>query len=190
MLSCLVGLCFMRKACLSIGDLEADELWTTECNLMRDMFGLSGIDPEWLLTVFLPALLFESACLGLDFGIFKMQLTQILLLAFPAMVVASGVTGALIYVANSGEWNFCEPLCPVPEVGTRSLTAPTSKWCLVVLTIPILPTVLRLQRTVSSHSVDLITSPCKPKPSVARHLTCIIHIIVHSQVVEHNHSSA
>mmetsp|Transcript_53912 Transcript_53912/g.159752 ORF Transcript_53912/g.159752 Transcript_53912/m.159752 type:complete len:1155 (-) Transcript_53912:469-3933(-) len=88
------------------GQLEADELWTPQCNLMRDMLGLSDIDPHVLLVVFLPALLFESACFGLDVGIFRMQIVQICLLAFPAMIVASGLTGALIYAANSGEWNF------------------------------------------------------------------------------------
>ena len=88
------------------GVLEADELWTPTCNLMRDMLGLSDIDPHVLLVVFLPALLFESACFGLDVGIFRMQIVQILLMAFPAMVMASGLTGALIYAANGGDWNF------------------------------------------------------------------------------------
>ena len=44
------------------GVLEPDEQWTWQCNLMRDMLGLSDIDPHVLLVVFLPTLLFESAC--------------------------------------------------------------------------------------------------------------------------------
>jgi hypothetical protein len=55
------------------GLLSADELWRPECNLFRDLVGLSDIDPHVLLVVFLPPLLFESACFGIDYGIFRKQ---------------------------------------------------------------------------------------------------------------------
>ena len=78
------------------GQLSADELWTEECNLVRDMVSLSDIDPHALLVIFLPALLFESAAFGVDLGIFRKQLPQILWLAGPAMVLSSLVSGGLI----------------------------------------------------------------------------------------------
>ena len=51
------------------------------------------------------------ACLhiafGVDMGIFRRQLSQILLMAFPAMAVASIITGALIYAEfESLGWSF------------------------------------------------------------------------------------
>ena len=79
------------------GYLSADELWTTNCNLLRDMLTLSDIDPHYLLTLFLPALLFESACFGIDMGLFNKQIVQILLMAFPAMTIASVITGLLVW---------------------------------------------------------------------------------------------
>ena len=47
-------------------ELSADELWTDGCNLAHDMVSLSDMDPHVILTVFLPALLFESAAFGVD----------------------------------------------------------------------------------------------------------------------------
>ena len=61
------------------GYLSADELWTHRCNLLHDMVQLSDMDPHLILTVFLPALLFESAAFGIDMGIFRKQLPQILI---------------------------------------------------------------------------------------------------------------
>jgi hypothetical protein len=97
------------------GYLEANELWRRDCNALRDMLSLSDMDPHYLLVIFLPLLLFESACFGLDIGIFKKQKFQILLLAFPAMIVASGITGALLYAHNLlmqthwTVWHCCKP---------------------------------------------------------------------------------
>ena len=79
------------------GFLSADELWRPECNLFRDIVRLADIDPHVLLVVFLPPLLFESACFGLDYGIFQKQIWQILILAGPAMVVASLITALIIW---------------------------------------------------------------------------------------------
>ena len=44
--------------------LSADELWTPRCNLLRDLVGLSDMDPHLMLVIFLPTLLFESATFG------------------------------------------------------------------------------------------------------------------------------
>ena len=51
---------------VSNGLLSADELWTVRCNLLHDVISLQEIDPHIMLVVFLPALLFESACFGID----------------------------------------------------------------------------------------------------------------------------
>ena len=58
------------------GYLEPDETWTVRCNWLRDMLCLSDMDPHYLLVIFLPALLFESATFGIDLGIFRKQLSQ------------------------------------------------------------------------------------------------------------------
>jgi NhaP-type Na+/H+ or K+/H+ antiporter len=91
------------------GYLDADELWRSDCNFLRDMLSLSDMDPHYLLVIFLPALLFESATFGLDIGIFKRQKFQIIIMAFPAMIVASALTGLLLYahsaVVQTG-WTF------------------------------------------------------------------------------------
>ena len=85
--------------------LSADELWTGRCNLFRDMVSLTDMDPHMILTVFLPALLFESAAFGVDMGIFWKQKGQILMMAFPAMITASMVTGLLIW-AMFPDWTY------------------------------------------------------------------------------------
>ena len=48
------------------GYLSADELWVGSCNLLRGMVQLPDMDPHLILTIFLPALLFESAAFGID----------------------------------------------------------------------------------------------------------------------------
>ena len=59
-----------------------------------------------MLVVFLPALLYESAAFGIDMGIFLKQLPQILILAFPAMVTASGLTAIMLYAMAPASWTF------------------------------------------------------------------------------------
>lgn len=91
------------------GFLSTDELWRPECNLFRDIVGLADIDPHVLLIVFLPPLLFESACFGVDYGLFRKQIVQIVLLAVPAMALASVITGLLIWGLTSAaglHWTF------------------------------------------------------------------------------------
>ena len=65
----------MSRASFPAGDgrLSPDELWTPGCNLFLDIISLKDIDPHLMLVVFLPALLFESACFGIDMGIFLKQ---------------------------------------------------------------------------------------------------------------------
>eukprot|EP00441_Pelagodinium_beii_P041071 CAMPEP_0197632526 /NCGR_PEP_ID=MMETSP1338-20131121/9231_1 /TAXON_ID=43686 ORGANISM="Pelagodinium beii, Strain RCC1491" /NCGR_SAMPLE_ID=MMETSP1338 /ASSEMBLY_ACC=CAM_ASM_000754 /LENGTH=930 /DNA_ID=CAMNT_0043204089 /DNA_START=71 /DNA_END=2863 /DNA_ORIENTATION=+ len=87
------------------GKLSADELWTFECNFLRDLLSLADMDPHVLLVVFLPPLLFESACFGIDMGIFKKQLPQIVLMAFPGMIMSSVITGLLVWAAVP-QWTF------------------------------------------------------------------------------------
>ena len=91
------------------GYIEPDETWTVRCNWLRDMMCLSDMDPHYLLVIFLPALLFESATFGIDLGIFRKQLWQILLLAFPAMIISSAITGALLFAHTESknlDWTF------------------------------------------------------------------------------------
>ena len=126
------------------GYLSADELWVGSCNLLRGMVQLPDMDPHLILTIFLPALLFESAAFGIDvrrpphtspapptcharnraaplalvpvtshlarvvsqMGLFKKQLYQIFTMAFPAMILASALTGLAIYAMVNGEWTF------------------------------------------------------------------------------------
>ena len=57
------------------------------------------------MMIFLPPLLFESAAFGVDMGILRKQLGQILLMAFPAMLVASVLTGLLVW-ACAPDWSF------------------------------------------------------------------------------------
>ena len=86
--------------------LTADELFTVSCNAVQSFVGLSNMDPHLLLVVFLPALLFESACFGLDIGIFKKQIWQICLMAFPAMILSSLITGGLLFALAPSGWSF------------------------------------------------------------------------------------
>ena len=88
------------------GYLDPDELWTSRCNLMRDFLSLMDIDPHLMLVVFLPALLFESACFGIDMGIFRKQIAQICLMAFPAMVLASFITALCLYALAPSTWTI------------------------------------------------------------------------------------
>ena len=86
--------------------LTGDELWVPRCNLMRDALSLMDIDPHLMLVVFLPALLFESACFGIDMGIFRRQIAQILILAFAGMTTAALITGGLLYSLAPSTWSF------------------------------------------------------------------------------------
>ena len=86
--------------------LSPDELWVPRCNLLDGMISVQNLDPHVMLVLFLPALLFESACFGIDLGIFRKQKLQILIMAFPSMIVASGLTGICIYAMAPATWTF------------------------------------------------------------------------------------
>ena len=48
----------------------------------------------------------RSACFGLDIGIFRKQIVQICLMAFPAMITSSLITGGILYLLAPASWNF------------------------------------------------------------------------------------
>jgi len=85
--------------------LSPDELWTVRCNFMMDLLSLKDMDPHVMLVVFLPGLLFESACFGVDLGIFRRQLSQIVIMAFPCMVIASLLVAVCLF-ALASRWSF------------------------------------------------------------------------------------
>ncbi len=59
--------------------------------------------PHLIIFVFLPALLFESAY-AIDVHVFKNNLGAVVLLAVPALVLATGLTAALMVGLLSGSW--------------------------------------------------------------------------------------
>lgn len=113
--------------------ISADALWTSRCNLIRDAWVLN-LDPLYILLIFLPTLLFESAgderaqpnelssshhpvlatfplpwtAFGIDVGILRKQFGQIVLLAGPGLVLSSVVTGVLVW-ASATYWSFYVP---------------------------------------------------------------------------------
>ena len=54
------------------------------------------MDPNFMLMLFLPALIFESA-FSVDYHTFKMQLGKICILAFPLLLSATFTTAAAMY---------------------------------------------------------------------------------------------
>ena len=54
------------------------------------------MEPELLLMLFMPALIFESA-FSADFHTFSMQLPKILLMALPMLLAATFLTAAVMY---------------------------------------------------------------------------------------------
>lgn len=57
---------------------------------------INHIDSHWMLCIFLPVLLFESA-FDIDQHILQRQLSSILILALPGLMIASGLSGVLFY---------------------------------------------------------------------------------------------
>jgi NhaP-type Na+/H+ or K+/H+ antiporter len=61
-----------------------------------------GMDPDFLLLLFLPALIYESAA-SVDYHTFKRQSGKIILMAFPMLLAASYLTAlVMFYVLNYG----------------------------------------------------------------------------------------
>jgi len=54
------------------------------------------LDPQFMLILFLPALIFESA-FSCDYYTFRMQLGKILILAFPMLLAATFLTATVMY---------------------------------------------------------------------------------------------
>lgn len=72
--------------------------------------GIGNMDPDLILYVFLPILIFDAAY-ELDIHIFRKNLTNALLLSVPGMVIAMFLTGALLiglhsFVPQYDEWNW------------------------------------------------------------------------------------
>ncbi len=61
------------------------------------------VSPDLIIFVFLPALLFESAY-AIDVHVFKNNLGAVVLLAVPALLVATGLTAALMVGLLSASW--------------------------------------------------------------------------------------
>ena len=87
------------------GVLDTDELWRPDCQFMSSLFRMAQeVDPHVMMIVFLPTLLFESA-FAMDYAIFRKQLSQIVVLAGPGVIVASLVTGLFVKAWYS-HWSF------------------------------------------------------------------------------------
>ena len=56
----------------------------------------STMEPKFMLMLFLPALIFESA-FSCDYHTFKMQFGKIFLLAFPMLMASTFTTAAAVY---------------------------------------------------------------------------------------------
>ena len=146
------------------GYLSADELWTPHCNLLRDMLGLSDIDPHQLLVIFLPAL-FESACFGIDMGLFNKQRFQIIILAFPAMILSSALTGLMVRAARLGR---VAPGCPAlrgpppPQTqgGRRARRRVLAQWLRAALVVSLPPPNAALARVARAHRLLLPGRRC------------------------------
>jgi sodium/hydrogen exchanger 10/11 len=64
---------------------------------------IKDLDPQFMLILFLPALIFESA-FSSDWHTFKMQLSKILILAFPMLMAATFLTAlVMFYILDYGK---------------------------------------------------------------------------------------
>src|SRR3990167_7037284 len=66
---------------------------------------VAGIEPQLILFLFLPALIFESA-FALEVHLFRRMLTQIALLAVPGLIIATLLTALLVRLALPLEWSW------------------------------------------------------------------------------------
>lgn len=68
------------------------------------------IDPDFLLLIFLPALIYESAA-SVDFHTFKRQSGKIILMAFPMLLAATYLTAVVMYwvldYKETMPWSAC-----------------------------------------------------------------------------------
>ncbi|NQD94322.1 peptidase, partial [Pseudomonas sp. CrR25] len=66
---------------------------------------VAGIEPQLILFLFLPALIFESA-FALEVHLFRRMLPQIALLAVPGLIIATLLTALLVRLALPLEWSW------------------------------------------------------------------------------------
>lgn len=66
---------------------------------------VAGIEPQLILFLFLPALIFESA-FAMEVHLFRRMLTQIALLAVPGLIIATLLTALLVRLALPLEWSW------------------------------------------------------------------------------------
>ncbi len=78
-----------------VGIINSKGLLTSTPIIMEAITGVCNIDPDLILNIFLPILIF-SAAYELDINIFKKTLVNSTLLAVPGMVIAMFLTGALM----------------------------------------------------------------------------------------------
>ena len=73
------------------------------------LLGQGGdLSPDLILFVFLPALVFESA-FAIDVHTFRKSIGPIMLLAVPALLLATGLTAAFMIGITGGSWNWGWP---------------------------------------------------------------------------------
>ncbi|HRP95949.1 MAG TPA: sodium:proton antiporter [Rhodocyclaceae bacterium] len=91
---------------LALGALaQQDWLPAWSAELARSIELVAGIEPQLILFLFLPALIFESA-FRLEVHLFRRMLPQIALLAIPGMVIAALLTAALVRLGLPLDWSW------------------------------------------------------------------------------------
>ncbi|WP_369958375.1 cation:proton antiporter [Pseudomonas benzenivorans] len=77
--------------------------WAQEFSQSVDY--VAGIEPQLILFLFLPALIFESA-FAMEVHLFRRMLPQIALLAVPGLIIATLLTALLVRLALPLEWSW------------------------------------------------------------------------------------
>ncbi len=81
--------------------------WATE--MAQSIELVAAIEPQLILFLFLPALIFESA-FGLEVHLFRRMLPQIALLAVPGLIIATLLTAALVQLTLPLHWSWAAAL--------------------------------------------------------------------------------
>jgi NhaP-type Na+/H+ or K+/H+ antiporter len=71
----------------------------------KGTFLLTGIDPHTILLILLPPLLFEASS-KVDWHTFKRVSGQSIILAFPGVILAIGLTAAYVFYTFDYGWNW------------------------------------------------------------------------------------
>lgn len=91
---------------LSLGALAQQAwlpAWSEEFSQGIDL--VAGIEPQLILFLFLPALIFESA-FAMEVHLFRRMLAQIALLAVPGLIIATLLTALLVRLALPLAWSW------------------------------------------------------------------------------------